>query len=228
MSNPAHILRDPTLIECMHTADTLPQFLSPRRWSVDYLAGKLAELRSAAAPAVLTAGMNLVLKAQTGLETAVWVTSTESIFFPEDAQTWGVDLDAMAVVRVPGAAAMLQASDKLIRSGAFGLIILDFVSPLPSPMGKGDSKPGAPGHVSFAQQARFLGLAKKHQTALVFLTSTHSPLSGASSLVSLRGEVGRRHADTDIYKVRIHILKDKQHGPGWHHEERCLGPDGLY
>jgi len=227
MSNLAHILRDPTLVKYVHTADTLPQSFSPPKWSVAYLAGKLVELRSAAASAVLTAGISLVHKAQVRLEAAVWVTSTESIFFPVDAETWGIDLSALAVVRVPGAMAMLKASDKLIRSGAFGLIILDFVSLWPPPTGKGDKKPGALGHISFAQQSRFLGLAQQHQTAMVFLTSMHCSLSAASALVSLRGQVERCHVDTDIHEVQLHILKDKQRGPGWHHAERCCGPAGL-
>ena len=227
MSNLAYILRDPTLVKYVCTGDSLVQPFSRPRWSIAYLAGRLIELRSTAVTAVLTAGLSLVHKAQVRLEPAVWVTSTESIFFPVDAETWGIDLRALAVVRVPGIMAMLKASDKLIRSGAFGLIILDFVSLWPPSMEKGDKKAGALSHISLTQQSRFLGLAQQHQTAMVFLTSMHCSLSAASSLVSLRGEVERCHVDTDIHEVQLHILKDKQRGPGWHHAERCCGPAGL-
>jgi len=227
MSNLAHILSDPTVVKYVQTADTLPQPFFQPKWSVAYLAGKLVELRSKAASAALTAGLCLVHKAQVKLETAVWVTSTKSIFFPIDAEAWGIDLNSMVVVRIPEAMAMLQASDKLIRSGAFGLIILDFVSLLPPFMAKRDKKLGTLSHIPFAQQARLLRLAQQHQTAIVFLTSMHCSLSVASSFVSLRAEVERCHIDTDIHEVQVRILKDKQRGPGGHHAERCCGPSGL-
>jgi recombination protein RecA len=227
MSNLAHILLDPTVAKYVHTADSLPQPFFRPKWSVAYLAGKLVELRSKTGSAVLTTGLGLVQKAQARLETAVWVTSTDSIFFPVDAATWGIDLNALAVVRVPGTMAILRALDKLIRSGAFGLIILDFVSLWPPPMEKCEKKSVALSHISLSQQSRLLGLAQKHQTAIIFLTSKRCSLSVTGSLVSLRGEVGRRHVDTDLHEVQVRILKDKQRGPGWHHAERCCGPEGL-
>ena len=227
MSNLAHILLNPTVAKYVHTADTLPQPYFRSKWSVSYLAGKLVELRSKTGSAVLTAGLGLVQKAQAKLETTVWVTSPGSVFFPADAAAWGVDLHALAVIRVPGVMAILKALDKLIRSGAFGLIILDFVSLWPSPMEKRDRKSVAQNHISLSQQSRLLNLAQQHQTAVVFLTSKRCSLSVSGSLVSLRGEVLCRYVDTDLHEVRVHILKDKQRGPGWHHDELCCGPAGL-
>ena len=226
MSNLAHILLDPMVAKYVHTADSLPQAFSRPKWSVTYLAGKLVELRSKRGSAVLTAGLGLVQQAQASLETAVWVTSPDSIFFPVDAAAWGIDLNALPVIRVPETMAILRALDKLIRSGAFGLIILDFVSLCP-PMENCKKNSVFPGHISLSQQSRLLGLAQQHQTAIVFLTSKRCSFSVTGSLVSLRGEVSLSNVDTDLHEVQVRILKDKQRGPGWHHAERCCGPSGL-
>src|SRR5262249_56189918 len=85
----------------------------------------------------------------------------------------GVDLDALAVVRVPAPADILRAADMLARAGAFGLLVLD--------VGAAD--------VPMAAQSRLLGLAQKHDAAVLFLTKK----TGASlgSLISLRGEARR-------------------------------------
>jgi recombination protein RecA len=182
---------------------------------MSYLAGKLVELRGAAAPAGLSAGLDLVRCAQEAGETVVWVTATESLFFPPDAARGGVTLEALPVVRLPGAMALLRAADKLARSGAFGLIMLDFVS-LPVSFS-----------VSLSQQSRLLGLAQKHQVAVVFLTYALRPFSVSGSLISLRGQVTRRDLDGDLHDVQVQILKDKQRGPGWTHAERFHGPAGL-
>ena len=111
---------------------------------------------------------------------------------------------------------MLEAADRLARSGAFGLIVLDFVSLLSFPS------------VSLSQQSRLLGLAQKHETALVLLTAEERLLSVSGSLVSLRSQVERRAVGAGRYAVSVRVLKDKQNGPGWHHEALCDGPPGLY
>ncbi len=213
--HPAHNIFGPATAKHLRPATALPQALVRPAWGLACIAGRLVELDGTGASAVLTAGLGLVGSAQEACETAVWVTSTESLFSPVDAVEGGVDLEALAVVRIPGATALLRAADRLVRSGAFGLIILDFVPLL------------APFSVSLAQQSRLLGLAQKYQTAIVFLTSQDRPLSAAGSLISLRGQVGRRCMGTDLHEVEVRILKDKQCGPGWRHAELCCGPDGL-
>ena len=39
----------------------------------------------------------------------------------------GIDLDALPVVRVPDARAAGRAADHLVRSGGFGLVVIDLV-----------------------------------------------------------------------------------------------------
>lgn len=225
--DPARILGDHRLSRYLHTADALFQSQAQPGWRMSYLAGKLVELRAAKASGLLTTGIDLVRQAQNALEPAAWVTSTHSLFFPVDARTWGVDLSRLAVVRVPGIPAMLRVADRLIRSGAFGLILVDCVSSLPPPAPEPGGKGSNFSCISFSQQSRLLRLAKQHHSTLVFLTSRHAPLSAENTLICLRGEAQRRREALDLYHVHIHMLKDKQCGPGWRHEIRCCGPDGL-
>ena len=76
-------------------------------------------------------------------------------------------------------------------------------------------------------QSRLVGLAKKHQAALICLTEkdTHRPSIG--SLVSIRAEAMRQRDHDNRYTCRAQILKDKRRGPGWQHKEVFRGPDGL-
>ena len=94
-------------------------------WSHSLLTGRLAELSSWGTGASLTLAFELVLQAQHGGEPVAWITTSPSTFFPPDVAHGGVDLDALPVVRVPDGQAAARAADKLVRSGAFGLVILD-------------------------------------------------------------------------------------------------------
>src|SRR2546428_397449 len=128
---------------------------------------------------------------------------------PPDAADGGVDLAALVVVRAPEARAAAQSAAELLRSGAFGLAVVDLVSysaasiPLPS-------------------QTLLSGLAQKHDAVVVFLTEKACDSPSIGSLVSLRAGA-RRGAGTSC---EIEVLKDKRWGPGRRHVEVCRGPAG--
>lgn len=184
------------------------------------LAGRLCELSSAANGAALTVAFRLVLDAQAAAEPVAWVTPVDASFFPPDAADGGVDLAALIVVRAPDRDAVARVADPLLRSGAFGLVVLDI----------GAVRPPLP------LQSRLLGLAQKHDTAVVFLTEAE-PLSGSreaaslGSLISWRAVATRtRCADgnaPDHFVCTVEVSKDKRRGPGSHYEEVCCGPPGL-
>jgi RecA/RadA recombinase len=102
---------------------------SGRSFSRSELAGRLAELSSWGGGARLTLAFDLILQAQTEGRATAWIAVGRSMFFPPDAARCGVDLEAMPIVRVPDARAAARAADKLVRSGAFDLV----VAPNPSP-----------------------------------------------------------------------------------------------
>lgn len=74
----------------------------------------------------LSSAIDLVRDSQQKGEITAWVISTESSFYPPDIAAAGIDLDALAVIRIPPDPGILQKVVKhLERSNAFGLIIRD-------------------------------------------------------------------------------------------------------
>ncbi len=186
--------------------------LTPR-WDLQEIAGRFTELSGLGGSACLTLATSMVLDAQRQAETAAWITSNNSSFFPLDVAAAGVDLEALAVVRVPDAPSVARAADRLARSGAFGLLVLDL---------------GASPRVPAALQARLRSLARKHDTAILCLTEKRGSASSLGSLVSLRGEARIRRVGDDRFACELRVLKDKHRGPGWVHTEICRGPEGMY
>jgi recombination protein RecA len=182
-------------------------------WGLARLSGRIVEISGWGAAAPLTAAFGLVLEAQMKGEAAAWVTFEDSSFFPPDAAAGGVDLDALAVVRVKDARAGGRAADQLVRSAGFGLVVIDI------------------GRESLAAPllTRLLGLAQKHDTAVVALTEKPPSAASLSSLVSLRVEARRAFNEDGGGEVEIRVLKDKRRGPGAAPVEKrtCRAPAGL-
>jgi recombination protein RecA len=155
----------------------------------------------------------LVLEAQRQGEPVAWITLQERSFYPPDVAEGGVDLDALVIVRVPEARAAARAADQLIRSGAFGLIVLDLAA-------------GAA--VPIPLQTRLVGLAQKHQAAILCITEKGSGSPSLGSLVSLRVQAQRQRCADDRFSCGLTVLKDKRRGPTWTHAEVCRGPAGLH
>jgi recombination protein RecA len=185
---------------------------SPGVWSRDELSGRLTEISGSGATASLTATIDLVVGAQAQGEPVAWITLSSTTFYPPDAADSGVDLDALAVVRAPSAADAGRAADRLVRSGAFGLVIIDL---------------GRQAEMSIAMQGRLVGLAQKHDTAIICLTEKASDSASLGSMVSLRAEVVREAAGEGHFRCKVKVLKDKRRGPGWSHTLLARGPDGL-
>src|SRR5580765_8449504 len=127
-------------------------------WGLDALRGRLVELSARGATATLTAAIELVVEAQQAAEPVAWVTLGNATFYPPDAADSGVDLAALAVVRVHDATAAARAAERLLRSGGFGLVGIDF------------------GGGSFAQQGIEMPIA--HQGRLVTLAQAHDAAVG--------------------------------------------------
>lgn len=190
-------------------------------WSLEQVAGRLVEISGVGATAPLTLVFWLVLQAQQQNEPVAWITRDNSLFYPPDAAEGGVDLDALVIIRIPdlpasagqtGARAVARAADQLVRSGAFGLIVLDL---------------GAKPDVPTPLQIRLAGLANKHQTALLCLTAKGDEVPSLGPLVSLRVTARRERLADGRFACELTVLKDKRLGPTWRHAEVCCGPAGL-
>jgi len=183
-----------------------------RAWDIAALRGRLAEVSGGPACAALTLTFRLVLQAQRDGEPVAWISRQESVFYPPDAADAGVDLDSMAVVWSADTPRAARAADHLVRSGAFGLVVLDL---------------GARADMPRAFQTRLSGLARKHATALICLTEKSVRHPALGSLVSLRAQTPRTRDRDGRLHCEVRVVKDKLRGPGWSHVEVCHAPDGL-
>lgn len=181
-------------------------------WDLGAFSGRLCELSGTEATAVLTFAVGLVGEAQRRGDPVAWLTRRESSFYPPDVAATGVDLGALAVIWVPSALDAARTADLLMRSGAFGLVIMDL---------------GRDCDLPLAAQSRLTALAKRHDTALVCLTYKDRQQPSVGSLVSLRAEATRTGRDRQGFRCEAQVLKDKRLGPGWTQAALCHGPDGL-
>jgi len=113
---------------------------------------------------------------------------------------------------LPRAATVARAAARLLRSGAFGLVVLDL---------------GSDTGISAALLGKLGQLAQRHDSAVCCLTVKRPERPSLGSLVSLRGEALRRRTGEDRFSCVVRVLKDKRSGPGWTHEEVVHGMPGL-
>jgi recombination protein RecA len=153
----------------------------------------------------------LILDTQRAGEPCAWLTRRSSSFFPPDLAASGIDLEALAVIFTPSAPAAVRAAGRLVRSGGFGLVVVDLGSgaDIPSPL-----------------QGRLSSLALKHDTAIVLITQKPSSSPSLGSMISLRVEAKRIPLEGARFSVQLDVLKDKRRGPGWSLEEIYQGPAG--
>ena len=183
----------------------------PTPWTFDEVAGRLVEISGSTASAALTITFALIREAQARGEPVGWVTSAESFFYPPDVAQNGTDLAALVVIRLTDAESISRAGEKLLRSGGFGVVVLDLgAADIPMPL-----------------QTRLTGLAHRHHTALICLTKKERRAFSLGSLVSLRAHAERQRAENNRFACTLRVLKDKRRGPTWHYEELYTGPAGL-
>src|SRR4051812_5864206 len=199
--------------------DRLHQSETRARWELDSLRGRLVELSARGATATLTAAIELVIEAQTQAEPVAWIAPAAGTFYPPDVADSGVDLAALVVVRVRDALAAARVAERLLRSGAFGLVVLDLCAPSGS-----FTAPGA--ELATSIQGRLVTLAQTHDAVIVCLTDKTSETASLGSLVSLRAEALRLRDREDV-SISVHALKDKRRGPGWSHPAKKRAPAGL-
>jgi recombination protein RecA len=183
------------------------------RWGLAALRGRLVELSARGATATLTAAIEIVAEAQEQSEPVAWIALQGGTFYPPDVAESGVDLSALVVIRAPDATACARAAERCLRSGAFGLVILDLV----------DRK----ADLSMQIQGRLVTLAQTHDAAVVCLTEKTQDTASLGSLVSLRAEALRLRDKPAEFAVQLRVLKDKRRGPGFTQRLTRRGPPGL-
>lgn len=205
-----HDLSCPLRPAGLPTPDRSPA--SEALWSVRNLRGRMVELSCPYSSGALTFSRELILDAQAEGETCIWIAGDSGIFYPPDLAESGVDLASLVIVRCPDSESQYRALDIVLRSGGFGLALVDI---------------GAAEPPSLSALSRLAGLVHRHETTLVFLTRKASETPSLGSLISLRVEADRHREGISCFQTFLTATKDKQRGPGWRHEVVVYGPPGL-
>jgi hypothetical protein len=180
-------------------------------WRFDNLVGILAEVSEEVPSGAVSFAAEIIAQAQTQNEPVAWVTGTESVFFPPDLQNQGIDLSAVAVIRVEGETDSLMAAEWLVRSGAMGLVVVDL---------------DAHGNVTDASLGRLLKLAERKFCAVLFLTRKRGQDPSLGSRISLRGCITR--SGSGPFVIDIRTTKDKRSNLSSRQSRQYNGPSGMH
>ena len=192
-------------------AATLRQTGGGASWRFDSLIGILAEVSEEKPSGAVSFAADIIAEAQSQNEPVAWVSGTVSIFFPPDLRSRGVDLSAVAVIRVRGEADSLMAAEWLVRSGAMGLVIVDLEEQ---------------GNITDASLGRLLKLAERNLCAVLFLTRKRSQDVSLGSRISLRACITR--TGSAPFVVDIRTTKDKRSNSGSRQSRWYHGPPGMH
>ncbi len=180
-------------------------------WSYENLLGVLSEISEETAAGAVSFVAEIVADAQAHREPVAWVAGTESVFYPPDLSDRGVDLSAVVVVRPGGQDESLTAAEWLVRSAAFGLVIVDA---------------GSGWKVNDASLGRILKLAERNRCAAVFLTRKRPEEPSLGSRISLRACVTR--SGQGPFRVSVRTVKDKRANAGSRQSRSYHGPSGMH
>lgn len=172
------------------------------------VAGRVVEVSEEAAWGALSALCGLLLQVQARLESIAWIETGDSLFFPPDLAFRGIDVEAITVVLASEPQSGLQAADGLVRSGAFGLVVVDW----------------AGGGIDEAVAGRLARMAETGQTAVLFLTRKKAGDPSLATQISVRGVVSQ----TPGGETRWQVVRDKRSGPLSDQKGAFDGPFGLY
>ena len=233
----------------MSTPDTsllLPEQPSPeaspsvsRPFREDLLAlappGRILELSGRARTSLAA---RLLARVQAEGDPVAWVTGRGAGLYPPDLTEAGIDLDRLVVVRIPeGEEARRgpQAAELLLRTGAFGAVVLDAVTGVGEGLGS-RTPSGARGYTqrTTAWQGRLLGILRTHEARLILLTESEKGAEtneigpSMGPLVSVRLMLERERLPSGELRIVPRIVKDKSSSlAGLHAEaEPHRGPSG--
>ena len=150
---------------------------------------------------VTSSAVSLVTQAQAEGGLVAWVQLETGTLYPPDLHASGVDLESLLIIRIPTAEqgrasgrALLKATELLLRSGGFDLVITDL------------RDVRVPDHGRW--QGRFTGLQRQHETRLVLLSHKPSNAGSLGPLIGLRIEP-RREQSGEHYAIDHRVLKNK-------------------
>lgn len=179
--------------------------------------GRLIELSGRGAVARSSIAVSLLLEAQSAGESCAWIQLADGGLYVPDLVSSGVDLDSLIVVHIPrraGTHALLRSAELMLRSGAFGMLVIDLEAQRPS---------GSPS----AWQGRLLGLARQHDSRVVFLSRSELERASLGPLIGLRVQSQRHRSGRGRFELEGQVLKNKSGAPFEFPRLSMRGPWGL-
>ena len=168
----------------------------------------MIEFSEAGAFGALSAVCTLMGQVQAKGEQIAWVETGKTLFFPPDLAFRGLDLEAISVILAPEVRAGLQGAQWLLRSGSFGLIVIDGISSA----------------IDEAVLGRLARMAEDQRTAVVFLTRKKPTEPSLGTQLSLRGSIWLSSSG----ETMVQAVKDKRSGSTSPQKVSLHGPFGLY
>ena len=172
----------------------------------------ISEISQAHPNGALTIAMSLVAQTLSDGHAVVWVSATESVFYPPDVADQGIDPALIPVIRVQTSYAATKVADWLLRSDAFTVVVVDL---------------GEQTVVTDSSLARLQHLVRRSGTGLIFLTIKPNTAESLGSMVTYRGIVTSRVSEEGIVYSGLTVTKDKRRGPGARYEGTYDAPVGL-
>lgn len=202
--------------------------------------GRLVEIARTADGAQMTLAVACVRQAQAQGEPVAWIQRAGGSLFPPDFADSGIDLDALLIVHVglttgngtrPGRPTgksvaappirgvaslhpqdhdMAKAAELLLRSGGFGLLVIDLTA-VPAADANADCAPSQAksNGLELAVQSRLLGLAREHRCQVLLLSERGSRGGSLGPLISLCIEPKRTRVGRGEFAIAPHARKDK-------------------
>ncbi len=203
----AVIIKASTLVEDRQRRQTDATF------SFANLTGRITEFSASRNAPVLSFLSLFICEVQDLGESAVWVSACDSYFYPPDFEDNGVNLAALPVVWNPDVKAAVRSVEHLLRSNAFGLIVVDL-----------------PPHAIIDQGrlGKLARMADLNRISVVLITQHEddTPFT-LGSIISLRVSGKRIQSGAHLYRCTLSAIKDKQDPTGWQYSEVFHVPDGL-
>ena len=184
--------------------------------------GRLIEIARTPDGAQMTMAIACLRQVQAQGEPVAWVQRAGGALFPPDLVDSGIDLDALLVVHLPNAHAgsnagqraeaehgLAKAAELLLRSGAFGMVVIDLTAVLAG--ANVDSAPPqqARNALELSVQSRLLGLAREHRSNVLLLSERGNRSGSLGPLISLCIEPKRTRVGRGAFAIEPHARKDK-------------------
>jgi recombination protein RecA len=187
-----------------------------RSFDLTGLAGKVVEFSGWNQSACLSLTIPLILECQSGNKECAWILPSSehggSLFFPPDFAEAGIACSRIPIVRSKNAQDSFAIAEKLVRSGGFGLVVLDLTE------GK---------RVRASTIGRINSMTQRFKTLALCLTRNPPGHPSLDPMISIHIHISVFAAPGRNCTVKATVQKDKTQAPGLNMKWLYETPIGL-